>query len=452
MAKSTDKLENVILKALSIRPKGANIAILKDAIDAASINVSRRTLQRRLVHMEQAGAIARHGNSVAAIYVLHRADNLHDQIGLTLSADAEEIRKAVALPAINKKPVGWIKDFLESYEPNETRFLDHAIRSQLHDMGRTGSDGLPAGTHLRDILGLLTIDLSWASSRLEGNSYSRIDTERLIRFGKQAEGKDLQEARMILNHKSAIEMIAENLDQIGYDRYTFLNLHALLSEDLISDPDASGRLRRRPVDIDGSVFVPLAVPQLIEEAFDMILEKARRIENPFEASFFIMAQIPYLQPFEDMNKRVSRLGANIPLIKANVSPLSFFEIPEAAYFQATQAIYEFNRVEFLAEVYLIAYERSCQRYAAIKRFMPTPDPIRLRYREEIRAMVRDSVLGDFEGPQEYLGTADIKDHGARIAEIVEKDIEGLHEGNIVRYGLRRSEFEAWKNESEKKPN
>lgn len=122
----------------------------------------------------------------------------------------------------------------------------------------------------------------------------------------------------------------------------------------------------------------------------MILEKARRIKDPFEASFFIMAQIPYLQPFEDMNKRVSRLGANIPLIKANVSPLSFFEIPEVAYFQATQAIYEFNRVEFLAEVYLIAYERSCQRYAAIKRFMPTPDPIRLRYREEIRAMVRDS--------------------------------------------------------------
>lgn len=65
---------------------------------------------------------------------------------------------------------------------------------------------------------------------------------------------------MILNHKSAIEMIAENLDQIGYDRYTFLNLHALLSDDLISDPDASGRLRRRPVDIDGSVFVPLALP------------------------------------------------------------------------------------------------------------------------------------------------------------------------------------------------
>ena len=444
MARTKTDMEDVVLKVLSARPGGARISSLEEAIAAAGIEVSRRTLQRCLARMEKAGAVLREGRSVAANYALPHSETPFDLTSLKLSTKAAEVRDAVSLPTLDKNIATWNPDFLESYEPNATHFLDREIRTQLHDMGRTGPDGLPAGTHLRDVLGQLTIDLSWASSRLEGNRYSRIDTEQLIRFGKHAEGKDLEDTRMILNHKSAIEMIAENPDQIGYDRYTFMNIHAQLSEDMMSDPAASGRLRKRPVDIGGSVFVPLAIPRRIEEAFDMILDKAERIADPFEASFFLLAQIPYLQPFEDMNKRVSRLGANIPLIKANMSPLSFFGIPEAAYFQATQAVYEFNRTEYLAEVYLIAYERSCQRYAAIKNSAPPPDPIRLRYREEIRAMVRDSVLGVFEGPQEYLGSSDIRDHGARLAEILEQEVEGLHEGNILRYGLRMSQFQAWK--------
>ena len=82
------------------------------------------------------------------------------------------------------------------------------------------------------------IDLSWASSKLEGNTYSRLDSGNLIRFGTAAEGKDLIEAQMILNHKAAIELIAEAPEEVGYDSYTFLNLHALLSENLLADPAA----------------------------------------------------------------------------------------------------------------------------------------------------------------------------------------------------------------------
>ncbi|MFC3086565.1 hypothetical protein [Tabrizicola soli] len=134
-----------------------------------------------------------------------------------------------------------------------------------------------AGHHLRDVIGRLMIDLSWASSKLEGNTYSRLDTENLIRFGKVAEGKDLIETQMILNHKAAIELIAEAPEEIGYDSYTFLNLHALLSDNLMADPAASGRLRRRPVDIGGSVYTPPAIPQRIEDNFRTILDKAGRI-------------------------------------------------------------------------------------------------------------------------------------------------------------------------------
>jgi Fic family protein len=175
------------------------------------------------------------------------------------------------------------------------------------------------------------IDLSWNSSRLEGNTYSLLETERLLQLGESAEGKDAREAQMILNHKAAIELLVEQADEIGFNRYTILNLHALLSDNLLPDPRASGRLRSIAVGIDGSVYHPLEVPQLIEECFQQILDTATAITNPFEQAFFGMVHLPYLQPFEDVNKRVSRLAANIPLIRQNLSPLSFIDVPLRAY-------------------------------------------------------------------------------------------------------------------------
>jgi len=90
------------------------------------------------------------------------------------------------------------------------------------------------------------------------------------------------------------------------------------------------------------VFHPLAIPQQIETCFRMILEKADAIEDPFEQAFFIMVQIPYLQPFVDVNKRVSRLGSNIPLILHNLCPLSFIDVPERAYVEGTLGVYEMH--------------------------------------------------------------------------------------------------------------
>ena len=187
---------------------------------------------------------------------------------------------------------------------------------------------MPAGTYARQLLGRLLIDLSWNSSRLEGNTYSLLDTDRLIRQGTQSKGKDVLEAQMILNHKAAIEFLVESAPVIGFNRHTILNLHGILSDGLLADPTASGRLRRIPVGISGSTFSPLSVPQQIQECFELVLEKTEKISNPYEQAFFAMVQLPYLQPFEDVNKRVSRLGANIPFIKHNLCPLSFVEVRE----------------------------------------------------------------------------------------------------------------------------
>src|SRR3546814_4188813 len=88
---------------------------------------------------------------------------------------------------------------------------------------------------------------------------------------------------MILNHKAAIEMLVEQAGEIGFNRYTVQNLHALLADNLLPDAAAGGRLRRVDVAIAGSVYQPLAVPQQIEEHFDTLLAKAQAIEDPFRS-------------------------------------------------------------------------------------------------------------------------------------------------------------------------
>lgn len=188
---------------------------------------------------------------------------------------------------------------------------------------------------------------------------------------------------MILNHKAAIELLIDGAEDIGFDTYTFLSLHGLLSENLMPDTESSGRLRWRPVHIGGSVYVPLAMPQLIEEYFREIINKAATIKDPFEQAFFIMVQLPYLQPFEDVNKRVSRLGANISLIKNNLCPLTFLDVPERAYIDAQLGVYEMNRYELLRDLFIWAYERSANEYNAVRKSLADPDPLRLRYRKEM---------------------------------------------------------------------
>jgi Fic family protein len=275
---------------------------------------------------------------------------------------------------MHRRPVGYQREFVEAYKPGVSWYLSESTRAHLHEMGRTPADELPAGTYARDILQRLLVDLSWASSRLEGNTYSRLDTQNLIEFGKAAQGKDAQETQMILNHKAAIEMLIDDVDEVKFDAFTLQNLHAVLSQNLMREEAASGRLRRRPVEISGTVFHPLAMPQMLEDFFRLLLAKTEAIPDPFEQAFFLMVQLPYLQPFEDVNKRVSRLAANIPLIKQNLCPLSFIDVPQRAYVEGTLGVYELNQIELLRDVFVWAYERSCQRYLAITQTMVDPRP------------------------------------------------------------------------------
>ena len=457
----TEELK-LIESIVAAHPSGIGItAIEAEIARRQGYKPNRRTLQRRLQKLIDEQRVTTEGESIALVYKLISGSVVPASASMTLTATATAeaelyvpvspegatIRDQVRRPLMHRRPVGYQREFLETYQPGTTFYLPESLRRQLHEMGRTSANERPAGTYARDILGRLLVDLSWASSKLEGNTYSRLDTQNLIELGQVAKGKDAIETQMILNHKAAIEMLIEDADEVGFDVFTFKNLHAVLSQDLMRDPQASGRLRRRPVDISGTVFHPLALPQVIEDCFTQLLAKAGAIPDPFEQAFFLMVQLPYLQPFEDVNKRVSRIGANIPLFKHNLCPLSFIDVPEHAYIEGTLGVYELNQIELLRDVFVWAYERSCQRYLAIAQTMVEPDPLKIKYREALIQAVQTIVKG-LRQPSPVVIAEVAQDHAAEaeqaaFRELLTSALQQLHEGSIARYRLRRSEYIAW---------
>lgn len=416
----------------------------------------RRTVQRWLEQLVKKADIQAVGSGRSRKYLgittmLPKSKYITDPFPsyIPTSPDSKDIIHYVSQPFSARHPVGYDHDFLNSYTPNKTYYLSEPIRRQLHRMGRTLQATQPAGTYGRNIYNRLLIDLSWASSHLEGNTYSLLDTVELIEHGNFAEGKALIETQMILNHKAAIELLIDNAESVDFNRFTLLNIHSALSENLLPNPFDEGRLRTHIVEIGGSVYKPMSSEDNISIQFDDILVKASQIKDAFEQSFFIMVHLPYLQPFADVNKRTSRLAANLPLIKANLCPLTFLDVPEAAYSKATIGVYEMNRVELLRDLYLWAYERSTKEYLAVKQELIKPDQQRLQYRERVKNIIKKVILSPESLPQDVIETSLEDETNAidktNISALVLEELRRIHEGVLARYNLRPSQLERWRN-------
>ena len=419
---------------------------------------NRRTLQRWLTALVTDKKLVRVGKGRAVRYRAIETAGSEELFahspeppvyGLPLSEPARQIAAHVRQAIQQRRPVGYRREFLDDYQPNRTHYLPAAMRAELSSLGSLSNEE-PAGTFARRLAHRLLIDLSWNSSRLEGNTYSLLETERLIAEGQMASGKNSLDAQMILNHKQAIEFLIDSAAEIEFNRYTIFNLHALLSDNLLPDLQAVGRLRSISVGIGHTTFMPLEGPQRIEECFEQLLHKAAEIQDPFEQAFFALVHLPYLQAFEDVNKRVSRLAANIPLIKNNLCPLSFVDVPRDDYVSALLGVYELNRIELLRDVFAWAYRRSCERYSAVRQTLGEPDPLRLRYRQfvmdAIARVVRDRL--DKKNAVSLIHTLAVDQIPTadrdRFIEIVEAELISLHEGSIARFRLRPSEFQAWR--------
>lgn len=449
---------------LRIIGRFSNGASVGELMALPEVPFPKRTLQRRLDQLVGKGCLSPKGEGRARRYLVREVYAPAEQDPTSavvreepreadpewLSTEARAVRKAMSRPVNQRTPVAYNGHFLDAYEPNRTFYLPAALRGELRALGQVGLEELPAGTYLRRVMDRLLVDLSWNSSRLEGNTYSLLETERLLKFDQTPDGRSAKETQMILNHKAAIEMLADQADEIGFNPYTICSVHALLSDNLLADTAACGRVRSCPVGIGGTVYYPLEIPQQIEERFRQILEKADAIGDPFEQAFFAMVHLPYLQPFEDVNKRVSRLAANIPMVRHNLCPLSFIDVDLDHYVGAILAVYELNDIRYLRDVFAWAYRRSCARYSVVRQTLGEPDPFRLRYRSELGDLVRGVVQGRLvsEAADEWIRRQLEKtipeDDREQMRRVLRLELLTLHEGNIARHRLRPSEFRAWK--------
>lgn len=360
-------------------------------------------------------------------------------------AGSDVVRAHLKTPYNRRKLVGYNKKFLDRYVPGKCFYLTEADRRRLHRAGAPASGPMPAGTYARRILERLLVDFSWASSRMEGNTYNILETERLIRFGEEATGKDRKEAVMILNHKEAIQYVVDNLDEITISRSDVCNIHALLADGLLIDPAMTGRLRRLPAGISHSSYQPLEDQYEIEKEFEILITKAAEIIDPFEQSFFLLVHIPYLQAFDDINKRASRIASNIPLLKADLAPMSFMTMDDGSYIDGLIGVYELNNVALLREAYIEAYVASAQNYRALRAEVETPEKAALAYRDFVRTTVRCAVL-EWKGfrRDEAMVMAESagipEDERKRVIDYIAQEFEGLHEGNVIRYRLRPADL------------
>ena len=228
--------------------------------------------------MIQSDQLQRIGNARASRYFLHKPKVksptlAHKKESPQWSSDALKLQLDLQRPLLSRTPVSYQRHFVDDYIPNQSSLLPPDLAQELFNEGRMQGQQA-AGTYMRRVLEQLLIDLSWASSRLEGNTYSFLATQRLFALGESGKVEDSTDATMLLNHKRAIEFMVDAVPQYGMTSAVISNVHALLMQDLLDSPDALGGIRHKVVHITGTVYLPTQVPTLLEEMFALILEKA----------------------------------------------------------------------------------------------------------------------------------------------------------------------------------
>ncbi len=272
-----------------------------------------------------------------------------------------QIRKYLETDFFSRPKAAYNPNFLRDYIPNTSSFLwdnYRKIQKTIHSDFILNSYDYQS--QLR-VIETLLIDLSFASSKLEWNTYSYLDTEVLIKYGENAKWKTALETQMILNHKKVLKYIIEEKNNLSLARKTFFEIHSLLADNILID-SYLGNIRSTPVKIWASTYTPLSSQLELDIEFEVFLEKLQLIENPFEQSLFILVFIPYFQVFYDVNKRVSRIACNIPLIKNGLPPLSLLQVSERDYIDAILWVYELNDPSLMAKIYTDNYLLNIERY------------------------------------------------------------------------------------------
>ncbi|MDI6777995.1 MAG: Fic family protein [Patescibacteria group bacterium] len=246
------------------------------------------------------------------------------------------------------------KNFFSENETSKLEMLNQEYQERIKKMSPSS---------LKKEFERLTIELSWKSSQIEGNTYSLIDTEILIKEGKAAKGHSKDETMMILNHKKAIDYIFSRKNEFkSLNLRKIENVHSLLIKNLSTEKG----IRKRLIGITGTKYRPLDNQHQIREAMEKLCGVANASKNhPLVKALAAILLISYIQPFEDGNKRTARLVGNAVLFAHGFCPLSYRSVDEAEYKKAILLFYEQNSARYFKELFVEQFRFAVKNYFLI---------------------------------------------------------------------------------------
>ncbi len=402
---------------------------------------AERSVRRWLAEMVTEGHVLKFGHTKGVRY----------QANLKLgcfSSESLDLVAQVRRPMFERDLSYYADIWLQAYKPNETYYMPVSVQEQLYQAGQRAHIADPVGTYAHQIFNRLLIDLSYNSSRLEGNTFTLLETQQLLLKHKSVDGKLAEEKTMILNHKEAICYLVDNAPHLKVSTETICTVHYLLSEGLL-ERHYSGKIRDYRVRIGGSAYLPIEDKTVLQYHLTVILEKAAQIKNPYEQSFFLLIHISYLQAFADVNKRTARLCANLPLIKKNVVPLTFTDVAREDYSAAMLVVYELQDVRPLLDVYVQSYLKTCQQYDSTIEEIGV-DVIRVKYRAQRRTLLHDIIVNKLSGAalEDYVREQSPlripESDAAAFMITVQDDIKEMEGAHIVGLGITLEQFQAWR--------
>ena len=313
---------------------------------------SDATLKRMIAAGIKAGDIVAEGKARATRYRLSPQAQLLMPLNLdtyfALEVDERQVQSSYNFELINgllaetrlfsDKEQSHLDELQEEFRQHVSELTDNEYRKEMERLG---------------------IDLSWKSSQIEGNTYTLLETERLLRESKTAEGKSKEEAVMLLNHKDALSFVLDNPDYLKELTVSHIeDIHQLLTKDLSIDKG----LRRHRVGITGTNYHPLDNEFQIREAMRDACELINSKSNIFEKALLTLILLSYIQPFSDGNKRTARITSNAILIANDYCPLSFRSIDSIDYKKAMLIFYEQNNLYAFKQIFMEQFEFAVKEY------------------------------------------------------------------------------------------
>lgn len=311
---------------------------------------SRITIIRDLNHLVDVGLIEQIGGGK---YVEYR---LKPEKELLIPVDIEKYflkttdTRKIKYPTFNSNLIGKLTGL---FSGDELDFFEKGKAKLINKFATLDK------TILKRELERFTIELSWKSSQIEGNTYSLLETEELIKNKKEAKGHDKNESIMILNHKSAFDTILENKD--SFEEITVSDIRTIHSE-LVKGLEIKSGIRESAVGITGTKYRPLDNKWQIEEAITRLVDQAKKTELAPEKALIFLSGIAYLQPFTDGNKRTSRMISNAVLLANGYYPLSYRSADEVEYKKALILFYEQNNIFHLKRIFLEQQQFAIDNY------------------------------------------------------------------------------------------